>query len=91
MHGAAQLLTNTLLERKAKNWAQKMAAADREFLDVNSPHGQLTFSGRKNMRQIQNSSMSQISTLNFKCPKYVDLKRWTTLTINFPNIFECLL
>ena len=45
MHGSAQLRINADLHKKAKLWAQKMASEDREFLDVNSPYGQLTFSG----------------------------------------------
>lgn len=45
MHGAAQLRINADLDKKAKLWAKKMAAEDRESLDVNSQYGQLTFSG----------------------------------------------
>ena len=45
MHGAAQLRVNADLDKKAKLWAQKMASDDQESLDVNSPYGQLTFSG----------------------------------------------
>lgn len=45
MHGAAQLRVNADLDEKARLWALKMASEDREFLDVNSKYGQLTFSG----------------------------------------------
>ena len=45
MHGAAPLRINADLDKKAKLWAQKMATEDQESLDVNSPYGQLTFSG----------------------------------------------
>lgn len=45
MHGAAPVRVNAELTRKATAWAQKMAANDRESLDIDSTYGQLTFAG----------------------------------------------
>ena len=49
MHGSAALRSNADLDTKARRWAEKMATDDQESLDVNSPYGQLTFSGSSDL------------------------------------------